>query len=179
MKTKVKNSKNKRNYLIIALIVIMLLLGVGYASFTDTLTMTGTITGSATWDVHFTNDSDGTVSQDGKTLTVNVANLSYPGDQVERTAVIENSGTMDAKLTALTPSGSLNTTDIEIDYIALPPSGENEIIAKNGGTCTYKIVIKWKEGSTAESISGNYSFTFDYEQYTPDAPDYEAEHSHS
>lgn len=49
--------KTKKNYLIIALIVILLTLAVGYAAFSGTLTISGTATANGTWDIHFANAS--------------------------------------------------------------------------------------------------------------------------
>ena len=164
MKTKSQTRKNKRNYIIVALIVVLLLLAVGYASFTQTLNISGTASGSADWEVIFTEDSDGTRSNDNHTLTVTTNDLAYPGDAKEVTAVIQNNSSMDIKLTSFNvtePTG----TDISIDYVDLAPLS-NETISANGGTCTYKFIVKWNEDSTATSVSDTYSFTFNYEQDT-------------
>ena len=46
--------KSKKGYVIIALIVILIAIAVGYAAFSDTLTISGTATGAGTWSVVFT-----------------------------------------------------------------------------------------------------------------------------
>lgn len=214
MKTKLQTRKSRRNYIIVALIVVMLLLGVGYASFTQTLQITGTATGSASWDVHFksasktqrnattgtleTADASSGISSDGHSLTVDVTDLAFPGDAREITAVIENSSTLGAKLTAFTvnngaasptalpqESASDTTSPIFFDWVALPTDG-TEVIAANGGTCTYKFTVKWNPNyvapdsatSTTTTVNGTYKITFNYEQDTT-APTVTKSHSHS
>ena len=46
-------SKNN-NLLIIALLAIIVVMGVGYAAFTQQLTINGTATINSSWDVHMT-----------------------------------------------------------------------------------------------------------------------------
>ena len=191
MKTKNQTRKNKRNYIIVALIVVLLLLAVGYASFTQTLNITGTATASATWNVHFTSAStsksgDGhsaTISADEKTINF-TSTLAYPGDAEKITAVIKNDSSMGIKLTGFTVTDGTNTVasvplgtetssneDILIDYVTLNTSTE-KIAA--GGSCTYEFVVRWNKESTTvptagSPISKSYTITFDYEQDTTDS----------
>lgn len=193
MKTKVQTRKSKRNYLIVTLIVIMLLLGVGYASFTQALNITGTVNGSATWNVHFvsgtTTDANGeavngTLSNDNHTLTVNVSDLQYPGDAREVIATIKNDSSMPIKLTGFTvvdPSTGATPAEADIDfrYVNLTEkvaasgvtttavdASSYEVIP-TGGTCTYKFIIGWKSTSTKTALTSSaYSITFTYEQNT-------------
>ena len=204
MKTKTQTRKSKRNYLIVALIVVMLLLGVGYATFTQALNITGTVNGSATWNVHFvsgtTTDANGdavngTLSNDNHTLTVNVSDLQYPGDAREVVATIKNDSSMPIKLTGFTvvdPSTGATPAEADVDfrYVDLTSnvatsgvtttaadSSTYEVIPA-GGTCTYKFIIGWKSTSTKTALtSSTYSITFNYEQNTV-APALTATHSH-
>lgn len=190
MKTKNQTRKNKRNYIIVALIVVLLLLAVGYASFTQTLNITGTATASATWNVHFTSAStsksgtghSATIS-DEKTINF-TSTLAYPGDAEKITAVITNDSSMGIKLTGFTVTDGTNTVasvplgteteaneDILIDYVTLNTSTE-KIAA--GGSCTYEFVVRWNKESTTvptagSPISKSYTITFDYEQDTTDS----------
>lgn len=192
MKTKNQTRKNKRNYIIVALIVVLLLLAVGYASFTQTLNITGTATASATWNVHFTSAStsksgtghSATISADEKTINF-TSTLAYPGDAEKITAVITNDSSMGIKLTGFTVTDGTNTVasvplgtetssneDILIDYVTLNTSTE-KIAA--GGSCTYEFVVRWNKESTTvptagSPISKSYTITFDYEQDTTDSP---------
>ena len=129
MKTKTQIKKDKKNYLAIALVCILLVLAVGYASFTQTLSITGTVNGSATWNVHFVDASCGIVNAAGTglvassatlsnanaaggntTLTVNLTGdnkLNFPGDAKKIRATIKNDSTVPVKLTGftVTPTG--------------------------------------------------------------------------
>ncbi len=170
-----KKSK-KRNYAIIVLVVLLLALAVGYAAFSSTLTINGTATGTATWEVKFTDaklltstgdEADSkkygtaTVSDDGKTVTADVK-LNYPGDAVKLKVVVTNSGTIDAKLKNFNitkPTGA----DITVTE-AKPTTGEK--VTANGGTCTTEYVIKWLPTSSQSSVNDSFTVTFEYEQGT-------------
>ena len=182
MKTNTQVKRNKRSYIIIALIVVLLLSAVGYAAFQANLLITGTATGSATWDVHFTSASTGTLSNNNQTLTF-TETLGYPGDAKEVTAVIENSSSMGIKLTGFTVTdgndvavssvtfGSEQTTDdpILIQYISLDTTdASQEKIAKNG-VCTYKFVVFWNKNysdTTNLNPTKTFKITLNYEQDT-------------
>lgn len=163
-----KKSK-KKNYAIIVLIVLLLALAIGYAAFSATLTINGTATAEATWDVKFTSATldvakdhgTATVSADGKTITANIT-LNYPGDAVKLTAVVTNSGTLPAKLTSFNIT---NPTNADITVTAAQPT-TGETLAANGGTCTTEYVIKWAANSEATKISDTFTVTFNYQQDT-------------
>lgn len=174
MKTKTK--KDKRTYLIIALVVILLLLAVGYAAFTDTLTISGNVTGTVNYNVHFDETSvGGTVGKDQKTLTADVT-LAYPGDAKEITAVIKNDSSIPVKLTGFKVDAPVDSDNITFDYENLTTDGAETLAA--GATCTYKFVVGWKEESEVTSVSGTYKFTFTYEQATT-AASVSASHANS
>lgn len=188
MKTNTQVKRNKRSYIIIALIVVLLLSAVGYAAFEATLSITGTATGSATWDVHFKDTSTGgasAIKENGKKLEFSAA-LAYPGDAKEITAVIENSSTMPAKVTGFHVYKVNGTTDTEIAssniktmstatttddriliwYEPIATDG-SESIAANGGTCTWKFVVFWNPTDTSSStVTQDFKVTFDYAQDT-------------
>lgn len=163
--------KSKKNYAIIALIVILLALAIGYAAFGTQLTINGTAQGTGNWDVHFESvklkQSDG---QDDKThgsvtfnateATVNVT-LAYPGDAVLLEAVVKNSGSIPAKLNEFTITGA--DTNLLITETGKPAKGEK---LAAGGTCTSQYVIKWATDSTETSLSKTFTITFDYTQDT-------------
>lgn len=191
MKTKLQTRKSRRNYIIVALIVVMLLLGVGYASFTQTLQITGTATGSATWDVHFvsgkiqkdvngtlTDEVTGALSNSDHTLTMSVNTLAFPGDARIFEAVITNAGTLPAKVTGFTVNGTdvsatvsntnqtATVNNVIFTYLPL----KDDVIAA-GGTCTYKFVAQWDPaytatGTSAQSVGGTYTFDIVYTQDT-------------
>lgn len=166
--------KSKRNYVLIALLVILIALAVGYAAFTQNLLITGTATGSGTWDVKFTEASiattgHGTATIDGTdpTKMTVAAELAYPGDACTVTAKIKNNGNVAAKLTAFNLTKADGTTAYSDDNITitLPTIAVDgtEVIAA-GETCTVVFTIKWNDASTAESISSNFKVNFTYDQ---------------
>ena len=165
---------NKKNHVIVVLIVLLLALALGYAAFSTTLNISGTAnTGS--WDVHFKqngrflqadgstvdNTHNGSATVDGNTMTVTV-DLAYPGDGVLLEAIVENTGTIPAKLTNFTITNT--NSELEVTQAAGGPT-KNETLAANGGTCTATFLIKWKQDSTAANL-GPQTFTikYDYEQ---------------
>ena len=86
MKTR---ERNKR-ILIIMLIILLLALAVGYAAFSDILTISGTANAKGTFDLEFQNaevvkmvgvneeETTAVISADKNTLTVKAVDLSYP-----------------------------------------------------------------------------------------------------
>ena len=168
MKTeKVSTKKNKRSYIIIALIIILLLLGVGYASFSETLTISGTAEGNMKWDVHFeATDSEGVeeeVTNGGHGLTVTTSQLKYPGDAVKATAKIKNASSVDIVLKKFDFVNNETESDIKVTYEKLTPETEK---IEAGSTCTYEFVITWDKDSKNTNVSDTYTFTFEYQQDT-------------
>ena len=188
-----KRSK-KRNHAIIVLIVLLIALAIGYATFQTVLTVNGTATGSFTWDVHFTKDTkfyevtdagakgdpvastrasvtgfntDSTTEQkQTQTLTATVT-LDYPGDAVILEAVILNNGTQPAKLTGFTVPGTQNGLVVSNPTIT---SGANGEVLNPGKTCTVQFLVKWDPSvaKIGENASGTQTFdiVFTYSQET-------------
>ena len=87
--------KSKKNYVLIVLVALLLALAVGYAAFSQAMTISGTATGSTTWEVKFVS---ATINEAGHgdapavtddSITVNPV-LAYPGDGCTVTANIKN-----------------------------------------------------------------------------------------
>ena len=171
--------KTKRNYLIVALIIILLSLTIGYAAFSDTLTISGTANAKGTFDMIFASASIDKATAQGidkdnssaapdqsnpNVLNVSIKDLAYPGAGTNVTAVIKNNGTVDAILKSLTPSEI--DPDIEVGYPDGLKVGE---IVPSGKTCEITFYVKWKATSQlANEKSVDFSLTLDYEQYTPE-----------
>lgn len=165
--------KSKKNYVIIALVVILLCLAVGYAAFSGNLTINGTATGTGTWDVKFVSakinetghGSAPTVTD--TTITVN-PELAFPGDGCTITANIKNAGNVPAKLTGFTltdESGNpYNNADIAVTIPTIATDG-TEIIAA-GETCPVTFTVQWVQDSSATSANSKFKISFTYEQAT-------------
>ena len=117
----IRSERDKRNYIIIALCLIVVIMGVGYAAFSSLLTINGTANISNSWCVGFDNTktSDmqitkgvstgttptGTMSYSGTACGSNlvptsslVAHFYQPGDQIEYTLTITNKSTVTAAI---------------------------------------------------------------------------------
>lgn len=175
--------KSKKNYVAIVLVVLLLALAVGYAAFSQSLTISGTAGATGKWDVKFT-DADAsasivtgteantaTVSDDGKTITVKV-NLATQGDGSNVTATITNGGTVGAKLTKFLVSGDLtqdgtNANVYQKDAIKLtvPTVADGDVIPA-GDAKTFTFSVEWDDTKTlsAETETATFDITFDYVQ---------------
>ena len=168
----------KRNYVIVVLVVLLLALEVGYAAFSDTLTISGTANAKGTFDMEFTSatidtatakginttESTAEISQDKNTVTVVVKDLAYPGAGTNVTVVAKNAGTVPAKLNGLTFTGLNDNADIKVTF----PDGlvENEVV-QPGGTCTITFSVKWdKESKLTTEKTIEFTAKLDYVQET-------------
>ena len=120
--------RNKRKTTKMSLLMMLLLLGIGFAALTANLKINGTVDVSkASWDVHFENVSitEGSVtanpaptSDDETTTEMTYAvNFTKPGDFYEFTVDIVNDGTIDAMVDSVSNNAyadSESTTPIEL-----------------------------------------------------------------
>ena len=130
---KIKSERDKRNYLIIALCAILVVMGIGYAAFSSLLTINGTANISNSWCVGFDSTKadamtptkglstgtqpTGTMEFTGTACETNYkpnANLEahfyQPGDQIEYTLTIVNKSTVTAAIKSFTINGEENVT---------------------------------------------------------------------
>ena len=188
--------KSKKNYVAIVLIVLLLALAVGYAAFSSQLTISGTAKANGKWDVKFkansasatqsivtgTATNTAVINSDGTEMTVTV-NLATPGDGSNISVVVENTGSLDAKLTRFNVSGDLTQVDTSNVYqksaikLTVPDMTEGEVLTK-GTSKTFTFSVEWDENvktltDTTNGESATFTITFDYDQsgvtgtYTP------------
>lgn len=185
--------KSKKNYVAIVLIVLLLALAVGYAAFSQTLTISGTAkTQTGNWDVKFTNatttqsvyaadstDNKATFTND--TVTVSTT-LKAPGDGAEITATISNSGSLDAVLTGFevtSSDGSLvkasdtvyksTNGDVILTLPTVTKEDDSSSIAA-GSAKTFKFTIEWDSDSELTTeLTTKYDIKFTYSQDTDSA----------
>ena len=139
--------KTHKKALIIALLAVVLVMSVGYAAFAQKLNITGDATITSRWDVHFqqtgatyqANSTMGTtpsgqvlVDADGLTATFE-ASLISPGDTITYIVPIENTGTIDAKLSNITLSGN-NITPNQENLTAVSSDGNIKYTVTSPGT---------------------------------------------
>ena len=176
---KINSQRDKRNYLIIALCAILVIMGVGYAAFSSLLTINGTANISNSWCVGFdntkTNDLQitkgvstgtqptGSMSYSGTACGTNlvptsslVAHFYQPGDQIDYTLTITNKSTVTAAIKSIlvdNESVTSNTTKKKdnITYIIEMP--ESTTLAPNAST-TMKVIAKFQNET---DVTGAYS----------------------
>ena len=121
---KLNSKRDKRNYIIIALCMILVVMGVGYAAFSSLLTINGTANISNSWCLGFDNSKTnayeitkgvstgeaptGTMTYSGDICSTNLvphSNLTavfhQPGDQIEYTLTIKNASTVTAAIKSI------------------------------------------------------------------------------
>ncbi len=171
---------------LVVLVVMVLAVTIGYSYLSTTLNINGTSKiGVASWDVHFNNVKVTTgsvtgaqVTQaptiSGTTLTYNVQ-LNNPGEYYEFTVDVVNSGSVNAKLSALpTISGVSSAQAVYTDYTFTHSDGTaittlaNEKLAA-GATKTYKVRVAFKSDISASQLptsaqNMNLKVQLNYEQ---------------
>ena len=174
---KINSKRDKRTYLIIALCTILVIMGVGYAAFSQLLTINGTANISNSWCVGFDNTkTNALVPKAGITgATAPTGSMSYsgtacestlqpassltahfyqPGDEIEYTLTITNKSSVTAAIKSIlvdNESVSSNTTKTKnnITYIVNMP--EDTVLAPNAST-TMKVIAKFQNET---NVTGN------------------------
>ena len=164
----------KQNIAIIGVIAFVLAIAVGYALFSQTLTINGTATAKGSFDVEFTTATIQTevgstgatavISEDKHTLTVTVPKLEYPGAYVEIPVTVTNVGDIPAKLKKITETGLTTDESVKVSYTGLSEL-ENQQVNQNG-TQNFTIKVMWDENSNKNSENVEFSIKLDYEQIT-------------
>ena len=179
--------RKRRNHLILLLLVLLGSIGLGYAFLTQELTINGTgKVNASSWNIYFDNltpnsnnvslstgDSAAAIDTSTNTDVTYTVTLQEPGDFYEFTVDVVNDGSIDAMVG--TVSNKLNGTEISaqnplptyLGYTATYSDGgpilENQILAANGGTETYKVRLEYRTDIDASVLpSSNQTFTFDF-----------------
>lgn len=106
-----ENKKKKERGVLLLLIVAVLLMTIGFAAYTQTLNINGTVTVKGSpWNVHYVENSitptDGSVTATNPTIDKTnfkfTVTLEKPGDFYEATLNVINDGTFDATLNSIT-----------------------------------------------------------------------------
>lgn len=155
--------KNNQKVIISLLLIIVLLMTVGYALYTEDLTINGTTNiGASTWDVHFdTNsykESDGSVSAithdlQNTSMTYTVT-LNKPGDFYEFSINVLNLGTFDAKLDAILLS---TLTEQQKKYLTYTVNYGNTAYTETANDLT-DIILSKQTGSESVKVRVEYIF---------------------
>ncbi len=184
------STKDKKNAIIVSLLIAVVAMAIGYAALSSQLTINGTAEVTSTWDVKMTNISEGSVSNSaGVTPTAEVnskqisgnttatfdVSFQTPGDTVEFDITVTNSGSLDAKLSNVTATatdgsgGPLELTEENgINYeVTIDGQGieaaKNTIITNGGDTQTVHVKVYWDQNATAVPENATKKLTVNLE----------------
>lgn len=176
-----KKTTNK-SIVIVSLIVLLILLAIGYAAFSDKLIISGTATASGTFGLEFKNEAlveetsvginktNTTIvtSEDNKTLTVTVADLAYPGAGAEFTVDIVNVGSIPAIVNKVNVKNNITGNDV-IKINGLEVISETHPTIEPHGVCNIHFTVVWPENSEIILTADNNTVKFDLEvEYVQD-----------
>ena len=164
-------NRTQRNYIIVGLCAILLIMVVGYAAFQSQLKISGTSNISSNFLVKITNievsnvvggaqDKPDVTTHTDTTATFGVT-LQSPGDSITYDITIENQGTIDAVLK------TINKTDASNSAIIFETSGVNEgDELKATETATMKVTVTYNPNVTSQpsDLESNLKIDLDYEQ---------------
>lgn len=164
----------KQNIAIIVVIAFVLAISVGYALFSQTLTINGTATAKGSFDVQFatatiqkevgSTGATATISEDKATLTVNVPKLEYPGAYVEIPVTVKNVGTIPAKLIEITETGLTTDDSVKVSYTGLTELKDQQV--DQNGTQSFTIKVMWDAASNKNSENVVFNIRLNYQQIT-------------
>ena len=163
----------KKNAIIIAVVACVLVLGIGFALFSETVNINGTVKAEGNMDVEFTKvgaiteqvgytqqsatineklTSDiAVISDDKNTLTLNINKLEYPGAKVTFPVTITNVGSIPVVFESISATESVDSTgDLKISYVVTPSASTT---IQTNGTQTLTITAEWlvKEQQSQQS----------------------------
>lgn len=164
--------KKKKSFVALALVVAVLVLGVGYALTAIDLKVNGDITVSpddSNFDVKFTNASitttgtltgktDTATIGDGKTATLSVKTLKTVGDKVVAEYTITNNSKAGINATLTTPTAT-KTNDDAKDYYTVTATLENNDAIAPTGTKKLTVTVELVKAPLDE-VTGNFEVTF-------------------
>ena len=164
-------NKTQRNYIIMGLCAILVIMGVGYAAFQSQLKISGTSSVSSNFAVKITDitvssqnggaaDKPGVTTHTDTTATFGVT-LQSPGDSITYDIRIENQGSIDAVLKTITK------TDTNNSAILFETSGVAEGDALNvGESKVMQVKVTYNPSVTSQptDLESTLNVTLDYEQ---------------
>ena len=163
-------NRRQRNYIILGLCSILLVMAAGYAAFKSQLTINGTSNITSDWKVLITDIQSKTLSGDAadaevpshtETTATFKTNLVSPGDSMQYTVTVENRGNIDAVLKTLSKTDSSNNAIIfEITGI------EQGDTLKSHNSTTFNVTVTYNPEITnqPDNITSDLTITLDYVQ---------------
>ena len=164
-------NSTQRNYIIIGLCAILIIMGVGYAAFSSQLKITGTSNIDSTWDVQITDIQSKVVSgspeneieptHDKLSATFHTK-LYKPNDTMKYDITVSNLGSLDAKLDKINvPESTSSAISYEVAGIK-----EGDLL-KSKETALLTVTVKYNDVTSQpsqEELNINFDITLEYSQ---------------
>ncbi len=175
-----RKEQSKKN----TIILLILILGLGYAALQSNLNINGLATmGNPKWDIHWENVQVAEGSVEANTPVIDTAKttvtysvvLNIPGEYYEFTVDAVNSGTIDgmiesitSKLNGVTITNLPDYLEYSVSYSDGAQLAVNQLLAA-GDTSTYKVRIKYRDDINLNQIPATnqnlvLQFTVKYKQ---------------
>ena len=163
-------NRAQKNYIILGLSVIVLIMAVGYAAFSSQLKISGTSSVTSSWDVEITNiestnvigsATNGSAPTYTKTTATFNTNLVSPGDSITYDVTVENKGSVDATLKTITK------TDTNNSAILFETSGIKEgdsLLVGAKAHMLVKVTYNQAIASQPKNLTSTLKVTLDYVQ---------------
>ena len=164
-------NRTQRNYLIVGLCAILVIMGVGYAAFSSQLKITGTSNIDSTWDVQITDIQSEVLSgsptnqieptHDKLSATFHTK-LYKPNDTMKYDITVSNLGSLDAKLDKINvPENASTAISYEVTGIK---KGD---LLKSNETALLTVTVKYNDVTSQpsqEELNINFNITLEYSQ---------------
>ena len=164
-----KFNRTQRNYIIVGLCMILVIMGVGYAAFQSQLKITGTSNITSNWSVKITDiqskvvsGTPSNISEPTHTDTTATfkTKLVLPNDTMQYDITVSNEGDIDAKLDKITVPESNNPA------IGFEVTGIREgALLKAGNTALLTVIVKYNNVTEQpDNLTADFTVTLDYSQ---------------
>ena len=164
-----KFNRTQRNYIIVGLCMILVIMGVGYAAFQSQLKITGTSNITSNWSVKITDiqskvvsGTPSNISEPTHTDTTATfkTKLVLPNDTMQYDITVSNEGDIDAKLDKITVPESTNPA------IGFEVTGIREgALLKAGNTALLTVIVKYNNVTEQpDNLTADFTVTLDYSQ---------------
>ena len=164
-----KFNRTQRNYIIVGLCMILVIMGVGYAAFASQLKITGTSNITSNWSVKITDiqskvvsGTPSNISEPTHTDTTATfkTKLVLPNDTMQYDITVSNEGDIDAKLDKITVPESTNPA------IGFEVTGIREgALLKAGNTALLTVIVKYNNVTEQpDNLTADFTVTLDYSQ---------------
>lgn len=164
--------KNKKNAILLILLLLVVGMAVGYAALSQALVINGTANITTEWKIMITDIKEGKMSgaesktspsYTSTTATFDV-NLLYPGATAQYVITVANQGSLNAKLTSVDGIDSANK--VSPSSITYSIDAKSDDLLNSGATKDYIITVKWNADASdlTQTKSKTATITLNYEQ---------------